>query len=857
MAALTWREVSAPNFSGVGESQRAAAALLANGFDGLRGALSDMKKNQMQTGSNELLSRVSQYTDAAALGEAQRSGALYQGLDLSKITPDAIQYAAEHQNRLLRNDEQGLVNQGRGIANNTNQFALTTTQRDDQQAQARLAAQGPAADLLAQARTLAGSGDAAKVEEARGLLAKNTQTLVAAGYKADAIPGLLDAERGAGTAGFGYKQEVLKNDKFWEAQGVSEQARQFANGAINGTATPEMAVRSIQENSEIKDPRIKAQAIQVIEAAKDANVWATPNQADQLASSLGIQVGGVPQQPVTPRQTVAGNPVEDVVNRIIGVESGGNANAKNPLSSASGLGQFTDGTWIATVRKHRPDMANMSNQELLQLKTDPNLGRQMTTALTQDNARMIDAAGAPVTRGNLYLAHFAGEGGFRAINRASNDAALVDVLGPGAINANPFLKGKTVGWIKNWAETKMGGDGSSAGDIANSRIDSAFAGTPAPAISMQVGGGASEAAKLAQTVTQSQAPAGAGVTPAPVNTAPAPAVSEADRLAAEALAAARTQRAQDTGMAPAGEVLPGSLMGLAVAGPAGAQSEAAALAQQVVPAATSAAPVAATPIEQTAPISGTPAPVTATSPSQTAQTLADQAVIDQALNPDAPLINMIQQAQTSTAPIGQVVKGLIGEGGALQGMNEQAALAAINETIKMSGGKLKPAAAAALVAQNPESRDLQAIIDKVPIIGSIIPDNWFSGDRFGGGDNGGTSATRINMEGVRADLSKIGMNVDGSIDISRGVSGIQNQRTASVSAQQIGAVQAQVLSLSVQAQQIQSAIQRGQDTPANRQALAQIMQQIQQFNTWLNRVGAEPGSPTTIFTGAGEGRPAR
>lgn len=153
----------------------------------------------------------------------------------------------------------------------------------------------------------------------------------------------------------------------------------------------------------------------------------------------------------------SGSAIENTVSKIIGVESSGRANAKNPRSSASGLGQFTDGTWIATVRQHRPDLAGLSNRELLALKTDPALGREMTLRHTEDNAKALAAAGIPATEGNLYLAHFAGIGGARQALSAPDDASVSSVLGGSVVAANPFLKGKDIGWLKAWAAKKMGG----------------------------------------------------------------------------------------------------------------------------------------------------------------------------------------------------------------------------------------------------------------------------------------------------------------------------------------------------------------------------------------------------------------
>jgi soluble lytic murein transglycosylase-like protein len=70
-----------------------------------------------------------------------------------------------------------------------------------------------------------------------------------------------------------------------------------------------------------------------------------------------------------------------LIDSIIGAESGGNPNATNPTSSASGLGQFIDSTWLNTIKTARPDLAEgKSDAELLALKTNPELSRQMTEA---------------------------------------------------------------------------------------------------------------------------------------------------------------------------------------------------------------------------------------------------------------------------------------------------------------------------------------------------------------------------------------------------------------------------------------------------------------------------------------------
>jgi hypothetical protein len=147
-----------------------------------------------------------------------------------------------------------------------------------------------------------------------------------------------------------------------------------------------------------------------------------------------------------------------LVDSIIGVESGGNPNATNPNSSASGLGQFIDSTWLSTIKQARPDLAQgKSDSELLALKTDPDLSRQMTEAYANQNQAILSKAGVPVTPGSTYLAHFAGPGGAVKVLQADPNAPVETILGEAAVKANPFLRGMTASGLQAWADRKMGG----------------------------------------------------------------------------------------------------------------------------------------------------------------------------------------------------------------------------------------------------------------------------------------------------------------------------------------------------------------------------------------------------------------
>ena len=147
-----------------------------------------------------------------------------------------------------------------------------------------------------------------------------------------------------------------------------------------------------------------------------------------------------------------------LVDSIIGAESGGNPNAQNPNSSAMGLGQFVAPTWIDTLSRERPDLvAGKSKEEILALRSDPELSRQMTEAYANQNSQTLSKAGFEANPGNIYLSHFAGPQGAVKVLSADPNAPVESILGPQAVAANPFLRGMTAADLQGWAAKKIGG----------------------------------------------------------------------------------------------------------------------------------------------------------------------------------------------------------------------------------------------------------------------------------------------------------------------------------------------------------------------------------------------------------------
>jgi hypothetical protein len=140
-------------------------------------------------------------------------------------------------------------------------------------------------------------------------------------------------------------------------------------------------------------------------------------------------------------------------------ESGFNPNAKAGTSSASGLFQFVDQTWLSTLKKHGakygyaryadliqqgPDgryrvTGDEARKAVLGLKLDPHAASLMAGELTSDHASYLRGrVGRSPTAGELYAAHFLGPQGSARLIEAVNASpgASAAAMFPDAAAAN-------------------------------------------------------------------------------------------------------------------------------------------------------------------------------------------------------------------------------------------------------------------------------------------------------------------------------------------------------------------------------------------------------------------------------------
>ncbi len=180
-------------------------------------------------------------------------------------------------------------------------------------------------------------------------------------------------------------------------------------------------------------------------------------------------------------------------------ESGGNPTAKAGTSSASGLFQFVDQTWLSTLKQHGAKYGyaryadlitkggdgryrvtdDEARKAVMGLKLDPHAASLMAGELTSDHAAYLRGrVGRAPTSGELYAAHFLGpQGSARLIEAVQNNPGVSAAsLFPDAAGANRSLfyrDGKAVSVASLYGNLTRGGG---AGETVSERpeIDQGF-----------------------------------------------------------------------------------------------------------------------------------------------------------------------------------------------------------------------------------------------------------------------------------------------------------------------------------------------------------------------------------------------
>lgn len=139
-------------------------------------------------------------------------------------------------------------------------------------------------------------------------------------------------------------------------------------------------------------------------------------------------------------------------------ESANNPSARNPNSTAIGLGQFTSGTWSYVYNKY------LAAQGFPNDPTNPAAAKAATAYLAAENASVLRPwLNRDPTNSELGLAHFLGAQGSLKVLGAPADAKAIDFASPEAVTANRsvFFNGdgspRTVGQLTGDFEKRFAG----------------------------------------------------------------------------------------------------------------------------------------------------------------------------------------------------------------------------------------------------------------------------------------------------------------------------------------------------------------------------------------------------------------
>lgn len=138
------------------------------------------------------------------------------------------------------------------------------------------------------------------------------------------------------------------------------------------------------------------------------------------------------------------------------IESGLDPDAKAPTSSATGLFQFIESTWVSSAKRYAARSASESGggaasdslvrharsgsrNTLLELRKDPQIASLLAASFAQDNSQALHRVlGRAPSNSELYLAHFLGVGGAAKFLRqlSRNPGANAARLFPDPARAN-------------------------------------------------------------------------------------------------------------------------------------------------------------------------------------------------------------------------------------------------------------------------------------------------------------------------------------------------------------------------------------------------------------------------------------
>lgn len=490
MARLNWENVAAPDFSGSAQGIKDAAAMINQALAGARSGIADFQKIGTDRVNKGIMTQLALMDDS---GDAAQIPGLLAGVDPSNLYAETLSAVSGRREQLNRMDLSNLE-----LADTKQKYA------EGQEWDAMLKGAAPETTALMAALD---SPDPAQRSSAQAALADKLK-----GGDVNKVLGLFDKFSGyegnlLGNAGKRQGLSFAAEEQGWsrEDRKFSQEADELYGQFKSQSLTGEDFIAGLNERFQAGGISGRAYA-KVMEKAGLSGF-------DSLGGSGGGGFGdmsGGGGGGYSPGGTTNISQGGSYDNFLVSLESGGVANAQprdksgKLLSSATGLHQFTEETWLGTITKANPAWARgKTPAQLLALRTNPEYSSMVAEAHKQDNARMLEAKGLPTSYANLYSMHHFGPEGGSKFARASANTPMSAILTPAQLKANAYLDKKTKGEVLGiWAART----GNKAADLLVSAVSGAATQTNRAAARMEATAGNSLPQKFFELSTVQESP---------------------------------------------------------------------------------------------------------------------------------------------------------------------------------------------------------------------------------------------------------------------------------------------------------------------------------------------------------------
>jgi hypothetical protein len=180
------------------------------------------------------------------------------------------------------------------------------------------------------------------------------------------------------------------------------------------------------------------------------------NAADRIGAVMGWNRADAATQQAIREAAAAVGVDPALLATIASKESSLNPSARAGTSSATGLFQFVDRTWLDTIgehgAKHGINTAGMTREQVLAMRTDPRVSALMGAEFLKANMGKVGSSPQAA-----YLAHFLGAGGASKVLGAGLNTPIEQLLSAEQIKANSsiFASVRTAGDLQSWAYRSM------------------------------------------------------------------------------------------------------------------------------------------------------------------------------------------------------------------------------------------------------------------------------------------------------------------------------------------------------------------------------------------------------------------